>query len=170
LQIYDADGNLIESFGLVFAVLPALFESMGGVGSLVSFAFFVLISLAALTSTISVLEVPVAYVVESHNMQRKRATILIGSAIFVLSIVIILNIDTLLDLIVIAATQYGEPIVGLMMCIFAGWVLSRNALLGELKKGNENAGNGLFWKIWPTYVRYVCPAAILTVFVQKIVS
>jgi NSS family neurotransmitter:Na+ symporter len=160
VQIYDVDGKLIESFGLIFTVLPALFESMGGVGSLVSFAFFVLISLAALTSTISVLEVPVAYVVENHGIQRKRATILVGASIYALSIVITLNIGTLLDLVATIASQYGEPMVGLMVCVFAGWVFNRNALLGELKKGNENAENGLFWKIWPAYVRYVCPAAI----------
>ena len=103
-------------------------------------------------------------------MRRKRATILIGAAIFVLSIVIILNIGTLLDLVSIIAMQYCEPIVGLMLCIFAGWILNRNALLQELKKGNENAENGWFWKIWPAYVRFICPAAILTVFIQKIIS
>jgi NSS family neurotransmitter:Na+ symporter len=170
VQIYDADGKLIESFGLIFTVLPALFESMGAIGSLVSFAFFVLISLAALTSTISILEPPVAYVVENHDMQRKRATILVGAAVYVLSIIIILNIGTLLDLVSVVATQYGEPMIGLMMCIFAGWVFNRNTLLQELKKGNENAENSLFWKIWPAYVRYVCPVAILTVFIQSIVS
>jgi NSS family neurotransmitter:Na+ symporter len=170
IPIYDAEGNLIESFGLIFTVLPALFDSMGDVGSLVSFAFFVLISLAALTSTISILEVPASYVVENHKMPRKRATILLGSAVFVLSVVIILNIDTLLDFLFVIGTQYGEPMVGLMMCIFAGWIFSRNSLLQELKKGNENAENGLFWKIWPTYVRFVCPAAILIVFFHKISS
>lgn len=103
-------------------------------------------------------------------MQRKRATILIGTMIFVLSIVVVLNIGTLLDLIATVATQYGEPIVGLMLCIYAGWVLNRNAVLQELKKGNEDVENGLFWKIWPTYVRYVCPAAILTVFLHKTIS
>ena len=170
VQIYDAEGNLIESFGLIFAVLPALFESMGGVGSFISFAFFVLISLAALTSTISVLEVPVAYAVENHDLPRKRATILIGATIFIVSLTIIFNVDTLLDLAVIVATQYGEPLVGLMMCIFAGWVFQRNSLLQELKKGNEDAENGWFWKIWPAYVRFVCPAAILTIFLRQILS
>lgn len=170
VQIYDADGNLIESFGLIFAVLPALFESMGGVGSFISLAFFVLISLAALTSTISVLEVPVAYAVENHGLQRKRATIVIGAMIFILSVTIILNVESFLDLAVIVATQYGEPLVGVMMCIFAGWVFQRNNLLQELKKGNEDAESSWFWKIWPAYVRYICPAAILTVFTHQFLS
>jgi NSS family neurotransmitter:Na+ symporter len=170
VQIYDADGNLIESVGLIFAVLPALFDSMGGVGAIVSLAFFILMSVAALTSTISMLEVPVAYAVENHGIRRNHATILIGAAISILSAVIIFNFDTLFELVVVVATRYSEPMVGLMMCIFAGWILQRNSLLQELRKGNENAEHGWFWKIWPAYVRFICPAAILTIFIQKVLS
>ena len=168
VPIYDADGNLVQDFGLVFAVLPALFDTMGGAGGVVSLAFFVLITLAAITSSISVLEVPVAYVVENHKMQRRRATILIGAIVFAASTLIILNFETLFGLVITIATQYGEPIIGFMMCIFAGWIMHRSILLEEIKKGNEGAENGLFWKIWPFYVRFICPAAILTVLVQSI--
>jgi NSS family neurotransmitter:Na+ symporter len=168
VQIYDAEGNLIESARLIFTVLPALFDTMGEVGTVVSFAFFVFMSVAALTSTISILEVPVAYAVENHDAPRKRATVLIGAAIFTLSVVIIVSAEQVFNLVAVAATQYGEPIVGLMICIFAGWVLHRNKLLEEIRKGNENAEHGLFWKIWPNYVRYVCPLAILIVFIQSL--
>jgi NSS family neurotransmitter:Na+ symporter len=167
VQIYDADGNLIQSARLIFNVLPALFETMGGAGAIVSFLFFLFMSVAALTSTISILEVPVAYAVENHDAPRRRATILIGTSIFLLSVVIIFSAESFFNLIAVAATQYGEPIVGLMLCVFAGWVLQRNKLLEEIRKGNENAEHGWFWKIWPAYVRFVCPAAILTVFIQS---
>ena len=168
VPIYDADGNLTADLGLVFAVLPALFDTMGVAGSIVSLAFFILVTLAAITSSISVLEVPVAYAVENHDMQRRRATILIGSVVFAFSAIIVFNFDAMFGLVITIATQYGEPIVGFMMCIFAGWVMHRNVLLQEIQKGNEGAENGLFWKIWPTYVRFVCPAAILTLLVQSI--
>lgn len=167
VQIYDADGNLIQSARLIFNVLPALFETMGGAGAIVSFLFFVFMSVAALTSTISILEVPVAYAVENHDAPRRWATILIGATIFGLSVIIIFSAESFFSLVAVAATQYGEPIVGLMLCVFAGWVLQRNKLLEEIRKGNENAEHGWFWKIWPAYVRYVCPAAILTVFIQS---
>jgi NSS family neurotransmitter:Na+ symporter len=170
VQIYDADGNLIQSARLIFTVLPALFDTMGGVGAVVSFAFFVFMSVAALTSTISILEVPVAYAVENHDAERRLATVLSGAAIFGLSVVIILSAETLFNLVAVAATQYGEPIVGLMMCVFAGWVMHRNKLLQEIGKGHDNAEHGWFWKIWPAYVRYVCPVAILTVFIQSLIS
>ena len=165
--IHDADGNLVQDFGLVFVVLPALFEIMGGVGSVVSLAFFVLITMAAITSSISVLEVPVAYAVENHDMQRRRATMLIGAGVFVISTLIIFNFDALFSLVITVAMQYGEPIIAFMMCIFVGWIMHRNALLEEIKKGNEGAENGLFWKVWPFYVRFVCPAAILIVLAQS---
>ena len=170
VQIYDTDGNLIESAGLIFTVLPALFETMGGAGAIVSFAFFIFMSVAALTSTISILEVPVAYAVENHGAQRKRATLLIGSTIAFVSAVIIVNGDALFGLVVVVTTQYSEPLVGVMMCVYAGWVMQRNRLLQELKKGNEDIEHGWFWKIWPVYVRFVCPAAILTIFLQKFLS
>ena len=167
VSIYDADGNLVQDFGLVFVVLPALFDMMGDVGSIVSFAFFLLITLAAITSSISVLEVPVAYAVENHDMRRRSATIRIGAAVFLISTLIILNFDALFSLVITIAMQYGEPLIALMMCIFVGWIMHRNALLEEIKKGNQGAESGLFWKIWPFYVRYICPAAILVILAQS---
>ena len=168
VAIYDADGNLVQDFGLVFAVLPALFDTMGNAGNVVSFAFFVLITLAAITSSISVLEVPVAYAVENHDMQRRRATIVTGAVVFIVSTIIVVNFDALFSLVITVSTQYGEPVIAFMMCIFVGWIMHRNALLEEIKKGHESVENGLFWKIWPFYIRYICPAAILIVLTQSI--
>jgi NSS family neurotransmitter:Na+ symporter len=170
VPIYDAAGNLIAEDTLIFTVLPALFESMGGAGLGVSLAFFVLMSIAALTSSISMLEVPVAYAVENHQMERKRATYLIGGLITLASVLLVLNFEELFGLAVALATRYSQPLLGLMLCVFAGWIWQRNSVLQELKKGVENAEHGWFWKIWPAYVRYVCPAAILAIFVQKIIA
>lgn len=170
VQIYDANGALIQEDGLIFTVLPSLFDSMGAAGTAAGLAVFVLLSLAALTSTVSILEVPVAYAVENHDMARKRATILIGVAIFALSTIIILNFEALFGLVIVLATQWGEPLVGLFMCLFAGWVMSRNSILNEIRKGNEGGETGWFWKIWPNYVRFIVPAAILTIFLQRILA
>lgn len=169
VQIFDVAGALIAEDKLIFTVLPALFDTMGGAGMFVSFAFFVLMSIAALTSSISMLEVPVAYAVENHSIERKRATYLIGGIITILSITLILNFDALFSLTVTVATSYNQPLTGLMLCIFAGWIWHRNKVLGELKDGFENVEQSWFWKIWPTYVRFVCPCAILAVFLQQLI-
>ncbi len=170
VQIYDAAGNLIAEDTLIFAVLPALFDTMGGAGTLISLAFFILMSIAALTSSISMLEVPVAYTVENHQQSRKRATYLLGTAIGLFSVILVLNFDTLFGVAVAVATRYSQPILGLLLCVFAGWIWHRDSVLGEIRKGIPDAEHGWFWKIWPSYVRYVCPAAIIIIFVQKIIA
>jgi len=164
VQIYDAAGDLIAEDTLIFTVLPALFDTMGGAGVFVSFAFFILMSIAALTSSISMLEVPVAYAVENHAMPRMRATLIISCLIMLISVLIIMNFETLFSFVIQLTTQYSQPLSGLMLCIFAGWIWHRDGLLSELKKGNQEVENSLFWKVWPSYVRYVCPLAILALF------
>ncbi|MEX0708522.1 MAG: sodium-dependent transporter [Woeseia sp.] len=167
--IYDAAGKLIAEDTLIFTVLPDLFRSMGQAGLFVALAFFILMSVAALTSSISMLEVPVAYAVENHGMGRTVATVMIGGLVSLVSVVLILNFNMLFGLAVSVATRYSQPLLGLMICIFAGWIWHRNTVIAEIRKGSGAADHGLFWKIWPGYVRFVCPAAILAIFIQRLV-
>ncbi|MCO4797639.1 MAG: sodium-dependent transporter [Colwelliaceae bacterium] len=168
VAIFAEDGSLISGSGLVFTVLPSLFESMGAMGLFVAFAFFVLMSVAALTSSISMLEGPVSYVVERHNIERKKATTFIGVLIFLMSVAIISNIGVMLDFIATLATEYGQPIIAMLCCVFVGWIWHRSEILKELQQGNEQVENTLFWKIWPWYTKFICPTAILIVFVHSL--
>lgn len=160
------DGSLIGGPGLIFQVLPALFDSMGGIGLLVGLAFFVLMSIAAVTSSISLLEVPVSYAVETHKVSRKSATLWITSAIFGISVVICLNFDIAFNAIISLTTEWAQPLISLLICLFAGWVFYRNAILQEIKQGNPNAENSLFWKLWPVYVKLICPTLIAVIIFQ----
>lgn len=168
VEIFGASGELLSEDTLVFSVLPELFTTMGPTGILVSILFFFLMTIAALTSSISMLEVPVAYCIEEHSVPRKTAVYAIGAGISLVSIVILLNFDTLFGLVVSATTRYSEPLLGLVICIYAGWILSRDKLLQELRKGSPDIERGWFWKIWPWWVRVVCPAIILAIFAQSI--
>src|SRR5690625_6148823 len=70
VEVYDAVGSLIAGPALIFQVLPQLFSQIGGVvGVLFGFSFFGVLSLAALTSTISLLEVPTSYRSEEHTSE-----------------------------------------------------------------------------------------------------
>ena len=160
------DGSLIGGPGLIFQVLPALFDSMGGIGLLVGLAFFVLMSIAAVTSSISLLEVPVSYAVETHKISRKRATLWLTSAIFGISVVICLNFNIAFDAIISLTTEWAQPLISLLICLFAGWVFYRNAILQEIKQGKPNAENSLFWKLWPVYVKLICPTLIAVIIFQ----
>ncbi len=168
VTIYTEVGTLIAGPDLIFQVLPALFEGMGLTGLLIGFAFFVLMSIAAVTSSISMLEVPVSYAVEQHTVGRVKATWLVGLMIFAISATISLNFDSLFGFVITLTTERAQPLLSMVLCIFAGWVFYRNSILQELKQGCPDVEQGLFWKIWPVYVKFFCPALILLTFAQGI--
>lgn len=166
VAIYDAAGGLIAGPGLILSVLPALFNSMGPIGLLVALAFFLLMTIASLTSSISMLEVPVAYAVENHGVERKKATVAIGAIIAVICLIIVANFSVLFDLTVTVTTEWSQPLGGLFFCVFVAWIWNRNGLLREISQGYPDVEQSLFWKIWPFYVKFICPVAILMVYVQ----
>lgn len=168
VQIFDDSGALLAEDALVFTVLPALFDTMGVAGVFVGFAFFALMSIAALTSSISMLEVPVAYTVENHGFTRNAATWLIGGSISLVSMLVIINFDLLFGLIVAFTTRFSQPLLGLMLCVFVGWIWHRDSILSELKQGSSGVESGLFWRVWPVYVKFVCPLIIAAIFYEYI--
>jgi len=169
VPIFDEAGALLAEDTLIFAVLPALFDSMGTVGSIVALLFFALMSIAALTSSISMLEVPVAYAIEQHNMRRESVVWVIGGVVTVIAIMILLNFDHLFGFVITLTTRYSQPLLGFMFCIYAGWIWRRDSLLQELRKGAPEIEQSLFWRIWPWYVRVVCPAIILAIFFHSFI-
>ncbi|MGR5218660.1 sodium-dependent transporter [Vibrio parahaemolyticus] len=169
VQIFNEVGELISSGNLVFVVLPSLFQSMGMVGEVVGVAFFVLMVIAALTSSIAMLEVPVSCLQEETQIQRDKAALVLGGLILLLSAVIAANFESLFDWVATASTLYMQPLLGMCWAVVLGWVWSRKALLDEIKQGNPEIETSLFWRIWPWYVKFVCPVAILMVFVYPFV-
>jgi NSS family neurotransmitter:Na+ symporter len=163
VEIFDASGALLSEDTLIFTVLPELFATLGVIGLTVATAFFFLMSVAALTSSISMLEVPVAFLTERFAWSRARAAITAGICIALLSGVIALNFESLFGFVIAASTRYGQPLLGLMLCIYTGWIWRRDSVLGELKKNDPDVASGLFWKIWPWYLRLVCPLVIGTI-------
>jgi len=170
VQIFSAEGALLSEDTLVFQVLPALFTSMGDVGIFVGFAFFALMSIAALTSSISMLEAPVSYAVERFALKRVQATWIIGGIIALISFTIVFNLGTLFGFVITLTTKIGQPILGLMCCIFVGWIWHRASLLKEIQQGCPEAANSFFWKVWPWYIKFICPLAIALVFANSLLS
>ncbi len=168
VEIFAADGALLSEDTLIFTVLPELFSNMGLAGGVVSLTFFFLMTIAALTSSISMLEVPVAYTIENHGVKRFKAVTVIGVLIAVVSLIILLNFGTLFGAVIAITTRYSQPLLGFVFCIYVGWIWHRDAVLTELKKGAPDIAEGWFWKIWPWHLRLVCPAIILLIFVQSL--
>lgn len=164
VEIFSETGELLSSDTLVFTVLPSMFHTMGTMGTVVSLVFFLLMMIAALTSSISMLEVPVACAIEELNQKRTTAVLWIAGIITVISAIIVFNFGALFGLVIKITTVYGQPLLGLCWALLVGWLWSRDKVLKEIKQGYPELEKGLFWKIWPWYVRVVCPVMMLMVF------
>ncbi len=167
IEIFDG-GTLKSSTTLVFDVLPNLFHSLGGLfGFLGGVLFFLLLSIAALTSTISLLEVPVSYLIDEHSVSRRKAALAIGSVAALFSLVVAYDLSWVDTLFNIFGT-IGLPLGGLMICLFLGWVWKTEQALAELEEGAPGIRNSVLGRSWAVFVRYICPVLILIVFVTSV--
>ncbi len=165
-QVFIKD-DLIGEGQLIFQILPALFTSMGTVGLIVSFGFFSLLSIAALTSTISSTEVPVAYLVEDKGMKRAKATWLISALVLVASMTLVAFFDVLFGLVIQLLTTILQPLMCLFYFIVVGWVWQRGNKLNEQAMIiDDNGKRNKSLQLFANYLRYVCPILLLIVFVN----
>lgn len=159
-----------EGPGLVFVTLPIAFGQMPA-GAIFGALFFFLMSIAAITSSIGMLEPPVSYLVEHRGFRRAPATIGLGSLIWLCGIPALMSFNRLSEFRPIAGRNVFDlmdfftanlviPVGGFLLAVYAGWVLSGDALRDEL---------GLTDSPWfprlRFLLRYVAPVAIALVFV-----
>jgi NSS family neurotransmitter:Na+ symporter len=158
---------------LTFIVLPGIFQQMTG-GMIFAFAFFVLLAIAALTSTISVLEVIVAYFSEQLNLSRRTAIIIATASMFILGIaaslswgmmkdVKLFNLN-IFDLFNFTTANILLPFGGLLIVAFLGWFFPGSAVKDELS--NEGKLPVRYYTIYRFIIRFVAPAAIALVFLN----
>ena len=165
--------------GLIFAVLPRLFATLPG-GQLFGAAFFILLTMAALTSTISLLEVPVAHFIDVHKWQRSKAVVLVTTVVFLIAIPSALANGAVgalgslpglgtdfLSLMGIVWNDFALPIGGLLTAVFVGWVWRADRAIEEVElHGTPFPGRAL----WSFLIQWVCPVAIAVIIVYTILS
>ena len=144
VEIYAADGTLKSADTLVFTVLPAMFDSLGLAGLFVAFAFFLLMLIAAITSSISMLEAPVNALREELNLERHAGTWVIATVVTLISGVIVVNFESLFGAVITFSTVYMQPIMALIFGMMLTWVLRQHILLKALQQGAENIEQSLF--------------------------
>lgn len=157
---------------LIFRALPLSFGNMPG-GVFFGTLFFLLVGFAALTSAISLMEPAVAWAVETWDITRTRASVLIGLIIWVLGFLSVLSFNvlsefkiwqgTFLDNFDYLTSNIMLPLGGLAITIFCGWVMCRNTSADEL-----DAGTGRIYEMWHFSTRYLAPVAVVLVFLNAI--
>lgn len=156
--------------GLVFLTLPKVFQGLPG-GAIWGLLFFVLLTFAALTSAISLLEVPVAYLVEEKKMKRTKATLLATLIITFIGSFNTLSFGPLGNIQIFGMSIFEAcdylcsnillPLGGILICIFSGWYLDRKILLSEIS--NEGRLKIHFFKVYTFILKYIAPVCILII-------
>ncbi|MFN3198438.1 MAG: sodium-dependent transporter [Bradymonadia bacterium] len=170
--------------GLVFANIPVAFSQMPG-GTVLSAVFFVLLTFAALTSAISLLEVAAAYFIDEKGWSRAKATLVTGFTIMVFGVPSALSGGTdffgkdfaeattavfekgknWFDLFDYLASNWMLPLGGMGIALFVAWRVSDQAREQGFKTGSKYGK--LFWG-WVYLLRYVVPVAVGAVFLHAI--
>lgn len=163
---------------LVFVVLPKMFASMPG-GLFVGTIFFLLLSIAALTSTISLLEVPVAYMVDEKKAKRGKVVWIAAGAAFVIGIPSALSQGSVdfftnfglipsyltsadfLSQVSFFSGDFSLPLGALLLSIFIGWVWGAKNAADEIEVGCP--GFSKYRKIWEFMIRWFIPAVIFVI-------
>lgn len=171
-----------EGPGLVFMSLPLAFGQMPG-GLIFGTLFFILLSFAALTSSIAMLEAPVSWLVDSTRLSRRSAALLAGGIAFTMSILAALSFNVLSDVHPLGAisifsdktffalfdyfvTNLLMPLGGLLIAVFAGWIMKRKFSVDEFLGGEATFA----YRTWLFLVRFVAPLLLAYVFLDMATS
>lgn len=181
--VFATGQNPAEGPALIFVVLPQVFDAMP-LGSFIGTVFFILLSIAALTSTVSLLEVVVSYFVDETSFSRKKAVWVVGVFTFLFGIPSALSqggVGVLSDMSWLPGSQvFGDSpgfldimdfiwgnlslaIGALLLSIFVGWVWGADNAIDELQQGADGGFTGALPKLWSVFLKYVCPLIIVVI-------
>lgn len=181
--INSSDIEISKSSTILFTTIPTVFAQLPASGFF-NAIFYLLIGFAALTSTISLLEVVSSYAIDDLAWSRRRASLTMGAVIAVFGVLNALSLggNTALTSINLVgrestagmfgtmdylASNWFLPVGGFLIALFAGWILGRRDSLEELQKGHGNFG---WFKLWYSLIRFVAPLAVGAIIVSVILG
>ncbi|PHS26544.1 MAG: sodium-dependent transporter [Methylophaga sp.] len=170
--VFANDLSMGAGPGLIFETLPIAFGHMAG-GALFGGLFFLLLVFAAWSSAISLIEPAVAWLVENKNVSRRRASVYTGFAAWSLGLLTVASFNigqtwllfgkNMFQLLDYLTANLMLPLGGLLIAIFAGWVMPRSSSQQEFAMKRP-----IFYQIWLILIRFVTPAAVIIVFLNAI--
>ena len=164
--------------GLVFETLPYVFSQMPA-GGVIAIVFFIALLVAALTSSISMLEVAVAYLVEEKGLKRVSASLIVFAGCWVVGVLCSLSFGPLsgvkiaglsiFDFFDSISSNILMTLGSLMTVLFVGWRLKKTDIYDEFTNGGTLSANARMFGVLWFLIRYVCPLAIIVVFVSGLI-
>ena len=166
--VFSSGLSPAEGPGLVFVTLPIAFSGMP-FGSFFGVLFFILLTIAALSSSISLLEPSVAWLVESLKLKRITASIVLGTFAWILGVFSALSFNLMSDFKLFGrnffdftdflTNQFMLPLGGILIAIFVGWVMKKEDILDE-----TGLKEGPLYNLWMFVLRFIAPILVALVF------
>ena len=169
--------------GLIFETLPFIFSTMGAsapwLSNIVAILFFVTILFAALTSSVSMLETGVAYLVDEKKMSRQAAVALLFAGCWTLGVFCSLSFGPLADFKILGnnlfdfcdklTSNFLMSFGSLLFALFAGWKMKRSDVYEELTNGGTLRGSVKMFGVLYFLIRYIAPLAIILIFATNLI-
>ena len=163
---------------LMFVSLPKVFAAMGGIGTVVGIAFFVMVAFAALTSSMSLMEAVVSSVMDKLHLERKAAVLAVAALTGVLGIIVCLGYNVLyfeltlpngspaqiLDVMDYISNYVLMPVVAIATCLLIGWAIKPKAAIEEITINGETFGRA---KLYTVMVKYITPVLLFFLLLQS---
>ena len=178
VYVFSGTAGMASGPSLMFVSLPKVFHAMGKTGTVVGAVFFIMVSFAALTSSVSIMETLVASCMELFHAGRKKVSLAIAVLSAAAAAVICLGynalyfelslpsgaVGQLLDVMDYVSNSFLMPLISLLTCVFVGWVIGPNWVVQEM----ESTGDPFRRKQLYTFmIRYAAPLIMLILFVQS---
>lgn len=162
--------------GLIFKTLPQVFATIK-MGYILSILFFTLLAFAALSSAISLLEVLAAYAIDEKKVSRQKATVVMTILVYLAGIPSALSYSIFSDVKLIKGMEILDsldylasnillPVGGLLIAIYAGFIMDKRIALAEITEDGQVSIT--IFKIWFFAIRYIAPIAVFIVLLTKI--
>lgn len=165
--------------GLMFVSLPKVFEAMGGIGNVIGFFFFLMVTFAAVTSSVSVMEAIVSSTMDKFHFTRKKSTVLVTVYGMIAGVIVCLGYNLLyfelplpngavaqiLDVMDYLSNNLFMPLVALLTCILIGWIVKPKTIIDEITLGGNKFQRR---RLYIIMVKVVAPVILLILLLQAL--
>ena len=177
--VFSGTEGMKSGPSLMFVSLPKIFAEMGFIGTAMGILFFIMVTFAALTSSVSVLEAIVANLIEMTGKSRKKVTVAAAAAIAAVAVLVCLGYNALyfevtlpngstgqiLDIMDYISNSFLMPVVSFFTCVIIGWVVKPSWIIEEMETEGHKFTRK---KLYSVMIRYIAPALMFLLFLQSV--
>lgn len=177
--VFMGKEGMAQGPGLMFVSLPKIFDAMGSMGVVIGIVFFLMVSFAAITSSVSVMEAIVSGIMDKFKLGRKKSVVIVTLYALIAGIVVCLGYNklyfevklpngstgTILDIMDYISNNCLMPLVALLTCILIGWVVKPKTIIDEVTEGGYKFGRKTLYVIM---IKFVTPILLLILLLRSV--